>query len=182
MAKPFIWRIFLTRQKWAMDQNLILSDCIFGVIVCENTLCVSSQMFCLSHVQHIPWTDSFTSDHPSLLSVGALSVFQPFKADLTSGYKLSLKLVFTLQLVIEIATIVNAQFTALKITFLCQEAAACTIGLWTGDHRIIVMQLSQQSCLGEAGLWEHSPPCIQDYTAQPMSHSGWRTPSPFLAQ
>lgn len=48
-----------------MDQNLILSDCIFDVIVCENTLCVFSQMFCLSHVQHIPWTPLQVTIPPS---------------------------------------------------------------------------------------------------------------------
>lgn len=131
-----------------MDQNPILSD-LMSQCVRLYTLCVSSQMFCLSLVQHIPY--SFTSDH-SPLSVGTLGVFQPLKDDLTSGYKPSLKLALTVQLGIEIAAVINTQFTALKITFLCQEAAACTIGLWAG-----ISHLSQWSCLGEAGLWGALP-------------------------
>lgn len=55
-----LWRIFLTRQKWAMDQNPILSDCIFDV------MCLFSDVLSQSCPAHT--LDSFTGDHPSLLS------------------------------------------------------------------------------------------------------------------
>lgn len=131
-----------------MDQNLILSD-LMSQCVRLHSLCLFSDVLSQSCSAHT--LNSFTSDH-SPLSVGTLGVFQPLKDDLTSGYKPSLKLALTVYLGIEIAAVINTQFTALKITFLCQEAAACTIGLWAG-----ISHLSQWSCLGEAGLWGALP-------------------------
>lgn len=52
-----------------MDQNLILSDCIFDVIVCENMLCLVRCF--VSHIQHIPWTPLQVTIPPL---VGALRV------------------------------------------------------------------------------------------------------------